>query len=104
MKRQFDVFQNPDSATATDYPLFIILQSDAVDQLSTRVVAPLISPRSMKLFEKLLPRVIVDRKQYVIAIPDLGVMPIAQIGPVVASLGAERERIIAALDLLFTGI
>jgi toxin CcdB len=102
--RQFDVFRNPDRATAATHPFLIVLQSDAIDQIDTRVVAPLVSPRTIKLFEKLLPVVVVLGRRYVIAIPDMAAVPVAEVGSPVGNLAAERDRIIAALDLVFTGI
>jgi toxin CcdB len=103
-RRQFDVFRNPDRETAGDHPYLVVLQSDAIDQIDTRVVAPLVSVRSMKFFEKLLPRVSVTGRQFVIAIPDMAAIPTSQVGVAIANLESDRERIIAALDLVFTGI
>ncbi|HTK80643.1 MAG TPA: CcdB family protein [Rhizomicrobium sp.] len=102
--RQFDVFRNPDRTTAAEHPFLIVLQSDAVDQIDTRVVAPLVSPRQLKFFEKLLPRVMVEGAQYVIAIPAMAAIPTSIIGSAVVNLESEGHRITGAIDLLFLGI
>ena len=102
--RQFDVFANPDRETAKSYPYLIVLQSNAISDLDTCVVAPLAPPRTIKLFERLLPEVTVKGRRFIIAIPDLAAIPVAEVGKPVANLEAERYRIVAALDLVFTGI
>ncbi len=104
LHRQFDVFRNPDSETNETHPFLIVLQSDAISEVDTRVVAPLVSPRTIKFFERLLPLVTVHGDQYVIAVPDMVAIPVSEIGPPVANLETERYRISSAIDLVFTGI
>jgi hypothetical protein len=57
---QFDVFANPDPGSAKSHPYFIVLQSDQLAQLNTRVVAPLVLPRSIQFFERIMPLVEVE--------------------------------------------
>jgi toxin CcdB len=102
--RQFDVFANPDRETAKAHPYLVVLQSDAVSRIDTCIVAPLAPPRTIKLFERLLPQVAVDGVLYTIAVPDMAAIPTSEIGAPIANLESERYRIIAALDLVFTGI
>ncbi len=68
------------------------------------MVAPLAPPRTIKLFERLLPEISVKGRRFVIAIPNLAAIPASEVGEPVANLEAERYRIVAALDLVFTGI
>ena len=102
--RQFDVFRNPDAETSGTHPYLIVLQSDAIFDIDSCVVAPLISARTIKLFERLLPRVFVDGTQYVVAIPDMAAIPTGEIGAPVANLETDRDKLLAAIDLIFTGI
>ena len=102
--RQFDVFPNPSPRTRAEHPYFVILQSDRLDRFATRVVAPLIAPTRFQFLERLLPEVTVKGKPYVIAIPDIAPIPVKMLQPAVANLESERYRILAAIDLLFTGI
>jgi len=102
--RQFDVFPNPDPDTAEDHPYLIILQSNRLSDIDTCVVAPLVSSRTLKLFEKLLPEVRIDGTAYKIAVPDLGAFPPHLIPEPIANLESERYRIISAIDLLFNGV
>jgi hypothetical protein len=101
--RQFDVVPNPSLRTRATHPYFVVLQSDLLEDFATRIVAPLIPPAKIKYLEKLLPQVKVGGKNYVVAIPDLGPIPAKLLKPAVANLETERYRLLAALDLLFTG-
>jgi len=102
--RQFDVFPNPSPRTRSTHPYFIILQSDRLERFSTRIVAPLVVATKIEFLEKLTPEVTVKGKKYLIAMADLGPIPVQALQPAVANLEAERYRIVAALDLVFTGI
>lgn len=101
---QFDVFPNPDRHSAAAHPYLIVLQSNAVEDLNTRVVAPLVAPSAMRGFERLMPLVSVDGKTLMIDVSNLGTIPVREISAPVANLEAERYHIIAAIDLVFTGI
>ncbi len=101
---QFDVFANPDPGSAKSHPYFIVLQTDQLAHLNTRVVAPLIAPRSIKFFERIMPMVEVEGISYVIDPTNLGVVRENMLSNAVANLGSERYRILAAIDLVFVGI
>jgi toxin CcdB len=102
--RQFDVFLNPDRSNAEDHPYLIVLQSNRLSDLDTCVVAPLLRAKTIKLFERLLPEVLIDGVKFKIAIPDLGAFPPHLISAPIANLESERYRIVAAIDLVFTGV
>ena len=102
--RQFDVFANKSPRSRDTHPYFIILQSDLLEQFTTRIVAPLIAPTRIAMLERLMPEVSVGGERFVVAMPDLGPMPVHAIGAAVENLESERERLIGALDLVFTGI
>src|ERR1700719_915581 len=104
MVRQFDVYPNTDPETGDTHPYLIVLQSDALGHIGSRVVAPLVSRKKIQFFERLLPEVNVDGARYVIAIPDLGAIPTGELTSPIANLEQERYRIIAAIDLLFAGV
>jgi len=44
MTRQFDVVANPDPIDAAHRPYLVILQSDLISDLTSTVVAPLVTP------------------------------------------------------------
>jgi toxin CcdB len=102
--KQFDVYRNPDRATAASHPYLIVLQSDLLPGFNTRIVAPLIPPKKIPFFEHLMPTVAVAGTTYVIDPVNMGVVPVKTLTKPVTNLETERQRIVAAIDLLFTGI
>ena len=52
---------------------------------------------------RLYPTVEVSGRRLILVVSDLAALPRAALSTPVASLASERDRIIAALDLLFTG-
>ena len=57
-----------------------------------------------KTLRTLMPTFEIDDKQYVMVTPQLAGIATRQLGAQVADLSAQRNEIIAALDLLITGI
>ena len=104
MVRQFDVCPNSDPDTRDAHPFLIVLQSDVLKYIDTRVVAPLVSPKKIQFLERLLPEVTLNGSRYVIAIPDLAAIPTSLLALPVANLEQYRDHIIGAIDLAFTGI
>jgi len=82
------------------------VQSDLIAALGTRVVVPLCPAAAMtgRLLKTLTPVFEVDGEQYVMLTPQLAGIPERRLGTRVADLAQRREEIIAALDLLITGI
>jgi toxin CcdB len=102
--KQFDVFPNPDARGRATHPFFVVLQSDLVSGIRTRVVAPLAHSAKLKSRERLLPEVRIAGQRYVISMPDLGAVPVHALPPAIDNIERERDRIVAAVDVLFTGV
>ena len=102
--RQFDVFPNRSPRTRETHPFFIVLQSDMLERMNTRVVAPLFPAAASNSAERLTPIVTVDGSRYMIDMANIGTIPIKAASAAIANLEAERYRIVAAIDLVFTGI
>lgn len=104
---QFTVHRNQNTATRSRYPLLLDVQSDLLGPLGTTVVIPL-TPASAaarrSALKTLMPVCQVDGKGYVLATPMLAGIARRELGPAVTSLAGERQAIVAALDLLLTGI
>ena len=103
---QFAVYRNRNAATRARFPLLLDVQSDLLEPLSTRVVIPL-SPLSSArdvTMKHLAPILTIDGRQYVLLTPQLAGISTRELGPPIANLSAERASILAALDLLITGI
>lgn len=100
---QFDVHRNPRGGS---FPLLLDVQADLLSALATRVVVPM--ARSKRYVTKPLtvlnPVAVVRNVEYVLVFQELAAVPTAILGKPVASVASRHEELIAALDLLFTGI
>ena len=102
---QFDVYLNPNRSTRQAIPYLLDVQADLLDSLTTRVVVPLLRAEIMGLSaSKLNPKFTINNTVVVMSSAELAGVSIRTLGEKVASLKAQRNEIIAALDLLFTGI
>jgi toxin CcdB len=102
---QFDVYLNPNAATRKSIPYLLDVQADLLDTLATRVVVPLILAEEMGLAAKHLnPQFKIKGAAVVMSAAELAGVANRSLGDKVASLKNKRNEIIAALDLLFTGI
>jgi toxin CcdB len=97
---QFDIYEY--SSPNTSY--LIDLQDNVVDDLTTRVVAPLISIEDIPLqMEILNPVIRFDGVDFLLMTHLLAAIPIFALKKKVSSAAGQRDEIIASLDLLFTG-
>jgi toxin CcdB len=101
--RQFDVFANPSRHTAQIFPFLVVLQADWVSETSSVIVAPFVRPDPSMRHPLLYPEFRIEGRRFVLAISDLAAVPRGRLTELVTNLDPERHRIIAALDLLFTG-
>ncbi len=101
---QFDVHKNPNASQPNQPAFFIILQSDFVDYLATRLVAPLYELSAIgNLPAKLAPVVMVGDREYLVALPQMAGIPKSRLGTKVTSLDHHRDVLIAAMDFLILG-
>jgi toxin CcdB len=100
---QFDIYRNPRGG---DYPLLLDVQSNLLSQLATRVVVPMAALKQypLKPLTRLNPTARVRGADYVLVFQELAAIPKSALGETRGSLSARRSDLIAALDLLFTGI
>ncbi len=102
---QFDVYLNPNADTRDSIPFLLDVQADLLDMLSTRVVVPLVVADEMTLAAKHLnPQFKIKGVAVVMSTAELAGVSSRALGDKVTSLKNKRDEIIAALDLLFTGI
>ena len=100
---QFDVLPNP-FGTRERQPYLVALQSDLLSRnLDTVVVAPLERLLADTFADRLNPRVKIGDELFVLIAQELVTVRKAALGQPQASLAGDREKIIAALDMLFTG-
>lgn len=100
--RQFDVFANPNPGRAKHFPFVVVLQSDWVSDTASVIVAPLVAADEHRP-ARLYPVFDIEGRRLAAAMSDLAAIPRALLSNPIANLAPERDSIIAALDLLFTG-
>lgn len=103
---QFDVYRNANPGSRARVPYLLDVQSDLLDPLATRVVVPLCKPEVLKgkLAERLNPVFEVGGRKVAMLTPELAGVSRKMLGERIGNLADERSSIIAALDLLITGI
>lgn len=104
--RRFDVFHNPSTASAKHIPFVLVVQSALLDDLPSRVVAPLARASAIKgpRAETLNPDFTIASIRVVMLTQQLAAVPVALLRKQVANLESQRDAIIHALDFLFSGI
>lgn len=104
MIRQFDVFPNPMRAQRAEKPYLISVQHDGFSDMTTRVVAALVSRPPNIAQPRTAPPIRVIRDTVYLDPTDLITLPVRFLGTPVANMESERDRIIPALDIVFTGV
>lgn len=100
---QFDLYRNP---RGSNYAFLLDVQSDLLGRLATRAVVPVIAAKryGVKPITRLNPTTKIGNAEYVLVVQELAAIPAEELREKVASLAARRPEIVAALDLLFTGL
>ena len=100
---QFDVFRNPHGKR---FPLLLDVQSELLSRLATRVVVPMARRKRSAAAQigRLNPTASVEGVEYVAVFQEMAAVPASALGERVGSLARQRDELIAAVDLLFTGV
>jgi len=103
---QYDVFENRDPATRKRIPYLLDVQSDLLEGLATRVVIPMAAaPRDDEArIGRLMPAFEIEGSTVTLVTPQLAGVPCAMLGQPVVSLAQRSHEIIAALDVLISGV
>jgi len=102
--QQFDIVENANSVSKRHVPYLLVLQAPLFDELTTRVVAPLIPLKAFgKPLEHLTPVISVSDRSFVVSMAEMAGVPVAALGSRIDSIVDSRLEIISALDFLFTG-
>ena len=103
---QFAVYENPNRASRKIYPFLLDVQSDLLSDLRTTVVIPLCPVAAIggDAITKLCPVMVIDGKRFVALSHQLAGVDRKLLGKAVADLSRHRPEIIAALDLIVSGI
>ncbi|HXC55330.1 MAG TPA: CcdB family protein [Rhizomicrobium sp.] len=104
MTRQFDVFRNPLRSGRDQRPYVLAIQHVFLDGLPTRVVVPLVTEGAIHMLPRLNPSLTVLGQRLHLSPTEPFALALRYLRKPVAHLSLERDRIVAALDLVFTGI
>jgi toxin CcdB len=102
--RHLDVVRNPLRSAQRDRPFLVCIQHDRMIEMKTRIIANLVTSRVFPEPSRLHPAISVEGNVLLFDPTDLLTLPVRILGSPVANLAADRDRIVAALDLVFTGV
>ncbi len=98
---QFDIYPG----TGEGCKFLLDLQDNMLDELSTRVVAPLAAADVVGPPMRILnPRITIDDNPYILLTHLLAAISKSRLGRPVGSARSQRDEIIGSIDLMFTGI
>jgi toxin CcdB len=100
---QFDVCENLVREERWRAPYFVLLQSNYLHSTDLRVVAPLVKLELIIPVGRLNPIFAIEGRKLALSMLEILSTHRRWIGRKVADLNSERDQIIAAIDLLFTG-
>ena len=99
MARQFDVFRT------TAGTLVVVIQSDLLDAMRTRVVVPLLAAgHAGRPLRWLNPEIVLGRERMVLMPQLLATLTVTELGEQVGSVAHARDAITRALDALLSGL
>lgn len=104
--RRFDVVRNPSGASNKTFPYFLVVQSEFLQELPTRVVVPLTRAKAIKGPPAALlnPEFEIEGVRLVMLTQQVASVPLTALRTRVVSLESQRVAIVRALDFLFEGI
>lgn len=103
---QFALFKNPDKKSKSTYPYFLSVQSDLVSDLNSRLVIPLVPVTKLDASapEKLCPILEIASGKFALMTHQLTSIPASTLKNPIANFDHFSDEIIAAIDLLISGI
>jgi len=102
--RRFDICRlKPPQAGGSAPELVVILQSDLLADLDTRMVAPLAKERELPPIGRLRPTITHRSRRYRVIVDQMNVVGVRDIGEVVGSASSADCEIGRAIDGVFMG-
>jgi len=80
------------------------VQANALNHLPTRICVALVAEEFLKPERRLNPQIEIDGQKYYIHPSEIATFPTKLLRRSVANLEGHRDKIIAALDIIFLGI
>ena len=102
---QFDVYANPSESATHGIPYVVVVQSDLLDALATRMTIPLATIEfAAKAPDKLCPLVTVNGQRLRALAHYTAPLPTRNLRKLVGNLSAQSSALIAAVDVVFSGV
>lgn len=102
---QYDVFINPSSSSAGGIPFVVVIQSDLLDSLSTRLTMPLAALEFTGIVPTALCPVITVNGQRLHALAHYAApLPAKVLRRPVDNVAAQASALVAAMDAVLSGI
>ncbi len=103
---QWDVIPNPAASSRDRIPYLVVLQSDLLEQLPTRLVAPLSRSEvaAAVMPQRMAPAFRIRGERLVLKAHEAGIVPARALRPPVHNLREESHRLVDALDAVISGI
>ncbi len=102
---QYDVYANPSSSAATGIPYVVVIQSDLLDALTTRLTMPLAVPdASIKVPTALCPVITVKGKRLHALAHFAAPLPAKILRRPVDNVAAQANALVSAIDAVLSGI
>lgn len=101
---QFALYRNTNRQTQSRYPFLLDVQNDFLDALKTRLVIPVVKLSNQQPITRLNPLFEWEQEQYLLIVQEMAAIPSNNLGARVTDLEGLRSEILAAIDLLITGI
>jgi toxin CcdB len=101
---QYDVFRNPSKSAAEGIPFVVVIQSDLLDALATRLTMPLSSTIFGGKVPTLLCPVITVQGQRLYALAHFAApLPAKLLRRPVANVASQASALVAAMDAVLSG-
>jgi toxin CcdB len=102
---QFDVYANPSESAAHGIPYVVVVQSNMLDALATRMTIPLATVEfAEKSPDKLCPVVTVNGQSQRALAHYTAPLPTRSLRQVVGNLAVQASTLIAAMDAVISGV
>ena len=101
---QLDVFPNPLVRARRAFPFVVVLQADIAALGRERIIA-FLAPRAQlrPIAGRLMPVIEIGDQEFVVLMPSITNVPVAELRGKVTNLHAFRDRILDAIDGTFLG-
>lgn len=103
MIRQFDVFPTPLRRDREERPYIVVVQASWINT-GSRVCVPLVAERWLHPQGRLNPPFEIEGHRLYLHPVEIATFPVRVLRQAVGNLEDHRDRIVAALDLVFTGV